>query len=168
MSHDPERSPPQRTDALHQTLAWLSAIPVALIVVLTFADVLGRYIFSSPIKGSVEIIEFAMAMVIFTALPLVTRQRGHVTVSLIDNLVQGPARRIKMVLCDGISALALGVLTWRLYLQGREDLESGSATIVLGMPHAPLSFVLTFFSGLTTLLVLVLIWRTVTAHGDAK
>ena len=167
MSQDtPQRATP-RADALQRTLGWLSAVPVALIVVLTFADVLGRYIFSSPVKGSVEIIEFAMALVIFTALPVVTRQRGHVTVSLIDNLVKGLGRKVKLVLCDAISALALGLLTWRLYLQGRDDLDSGSATIVLGLPHAPLSFTLTFFAGLTTLLVLALIWRTVSAQGES-
>ena len=168
MSQDTTQRPSPRPDALQRTLAWLSAVPVALIVVLTFADVFARYAFSSPIKGSVEIIEFAMAMVIFTALPLVTRRRGHVTVSLIDNLVKGLGRKVKLVACDAISALALGLLTWRLFLQGRDDLESGSATIVLGLPHAPLSFTLTFFAGLTTLLVLALIWRTVTAQGDAR
>lgn len=167
MSQDTTQRPSPRPDALQRTLAWLSAVPVALIVVLTFADVFARYAFSSPIKGSVEIIEFAMALVIFTALPLVTRQRGHVTVSLIDNLVQGLGRKVKLVLCDGISALALGVLTWRLFLQGQDDLKSGSATVVLGLPHATLSFTLTFFAGLTTLLMLVLIWRTVSAQGES-
>lgn len=157
-----------RADPFQRFLALLSTVPVMLIVVLTFADVLGRYLFASPVRGSVEIIEFAMALVIFTALPLVTRQRGHVTVSLIDSLVEGVGRKVKLVLCDAVSIFALGLLTWRLYLQGREDLESKSATIVLGLPHAPLSFTLTFFAGLTTLMVLVLMWRNVTAQGEAR
>jgi TRAP-type transport system small permease protein len=157
-----------RANPLQRTLALVSAVPVMLIVVLTFADVLGRYIFSSPVKGSLEIIEFAMALVIFTALPLVTRERGHVTVSLIDNMVHGLGRKIKLVLCDAFSALALGLLTWRLYLQGRDDLASGSSSVVLSLPHAPLSFTLTFFAGLTTLLMLALMWRDVTARGDAR
>ena len=164
MNQDAAPPTEPRPDALHRTLAWLSAVPVALIVVLTFADVLGRYLFSSPVRGSVEIIEFAMALLIFTALPLVTRRRGHVTVSLIDGLVTGRGQQLKQMLCDAISALALGVLTWRLYVQGRDDLESGSATIVLGLPHAPLSFALTALAGLSTVLVLSLIWRTLTSE----
>lgn len=156
-----------RPDLLFRTLGWLSALPVALIVILTFADVLGRYVFSSPVRGSLEMIEFAMALVIFTALPLITRQRGHVTVSLIDGMFKSSAcKKLKNVVCDAISALALGLLTWRLYLQGLDDLQSGSATIVLSLPHAPLSFVLTFFAGLTTCLVLALIWQTLTSHGE--
>lgn len=157
-----------RPDALDRTLTWLSAIPVALIVVLTFIDVLGRYIFASPLRGSLEIIEYAMALVIFSALPLVTRRREHVTVSLIENLVKGQARQIKVILCDLISAFALGMLTWRLYVQAAEDLESGGSTIVLNLPHAPLNFALTAFAGLSTLIVLMMIVRTVRQKGELK
>ena len=148
-------------------LGWMSALPVALIVMLTFADVLGRYIFSSPVRGSVEMIEFAMALVIFTALPLVTRNREHVTVSLVDGFFTGTGRRIKTMLCDAVSAFALGMLTWRLALQGLEDLDAETATIVLGLPHAPLSFVLTTLAGVSTLTVLVLIWNSFTNKGAA-
>ena len=168
MSHDAAQRSLERADALHRTLAWLSAVPVAMIVVLTFADVLGRYLFAAPVRGSIEMIEFAMALVIFTALPLVTRQRGHVSVSLIDNMVGRVGGKIKLVLCDAVSALALGLLTWRLGVQGQDDLASKAATIVLGLPKAPLSFALTFFAGLTTLLVLAMIWRTVNAQGDDR
>jgi TRAP-type C4-dicarboxylate transport system permease small subunit len=158
-----------RTDMLFRALGWFSAMPVALIVILTFADVLGRYVFSSPVRGSSEMIEFAMALVIFTALPLITRQRGHVTVSLIDGFLRGEgSRKIKMVLCDGVSAVALGLLTWRLYLQGLDDLESGSATIVLSLTHAPLSFTLAAFAALTTCTVLALIWKTLISNGEIK
>lgn len=147
-------------DRLDHVLTWLSALPVALIVVLTFADVFWRYVFSSPIRGNLEMIEYAMALVIFTALPRVTRQRGHVTVSLIEGLVKGQAQRIKTVLCDAISAFALGVLTWRLGLQGLENLNAGASTVVLNLSHAPLSFVLTAFAGLSTLVVLMQIWKS--------
>lgn len=152
---------------LVRTLGWLSALPVAVIVLLTFADVLGRYVFSSPIRGSVEIIEFSMALVIFTALPLVTRTRSHVTVSLIDGLVTGRSQRIKTMLCDAVSAFALGVLTWRLAVQGMDDLASSSATLVLGLPHAPLSFALTALAGVSTGVLLVLIWHSLSQKGAA-
>lgn len=158
---------PSRADPLYSVLGWLSALPVALIVVLTFADVLGRYIFSSPVRGSVELIEYAMALVIFSALPLVTRNRGHVTVSLIDGLFKGAAARAKTVLCDAISALALGLLTWRLGVQGLEDWTSGTSTVVLNLPHAPLSFALAAFAGISTLVVLLMIGNTLRQKGAA-
>jgi hypothetical protein len=69
--------------------------------------------------------------------------------------------------CDAISALALGVLTWRLYLQGQDDVASGSATIVLSLPHAPLSFVMAFFAALSTLMLMGLMVQTFKNTGDA-
>lgn len=166
MSTEPHDDDIDKT-GIFRLLGWISALPVAVIVILTFADVLGRYLFSSPVRGSVELIEFAMALVIFTALPLVTRQRQHVTVSLIDGFFKGTGLRIKTMLCDAISALALGILTWRLALQGLEDLDAETATIVLGLPHAPLSFVLTALAGVSTLVVLLLIWHSLTHKGAA-
>ena len=77
--------------------------PLALIVLLTFADVFARYLFARPIRGSVEIIQYAMALVIFTALPLVTRHRGHVTVSLVDKLLSGRAAWVRQLVCDALS-----------------------------------------------------------------
>ena len=166
MSQTHTTSSVSETRGLERILGWLSALPVALIVALTFADVLGRYIFSVPVRGSVEMIEYAMALLIFSALPLVTRQRGHVTVSLIDNLFKGRARLVQLVLCDIISAGALALLTWRLFLQGQEDLDAGTTTIVLGLPHAPLSFALSLFAGISTLLILRIIGQTGQNKGD--
>jgi TRAP-type transport system small permease protein len=125
---------------LETALGMLCALPLALVLVVTFVDVFARYLFSSPIRGSVEIIEFAMALVVFGALPLVTRSRGHVTVSLLDGVVgSAAARRAKQLLCDGLSVLALGVLAWRLWVHAGGQLAQGSRSIVLGLPHAPLS-----------------------------
>ena len=152
---------PGRRDAADQILSLLSALPLGLIVVLTFADVFARYLFSSPIRGSVEIIQFAMALVIFTALPLVTRKREHVTVSLVDGVLRGDAKRAQQVLVDAISVFALGVLTWRLWLQGGDDLAADTRTIVLGMPQAPLTFAMCAFSALATAYMLMLLTRQI-------
>jgi TRAP-type C4-dicarboxylate transport system permease small subunit len=156
---------PGRRDAADQILSLLSALPLGLIVVLTFADVFARYLFSSPIRGSVEIIQFAMALVIFTALPLVTRKREHVTVSLVDGVLRGGAKRVQQVLVDAISVFALGVLTWRLWLQGGDDLAADTRTIVLGMPQAPLTYAMCAFAALATAYMLMLLARQI--RGDA-
>ncbi len=158
-----ETTPAAESSSLHHALGILSAIPAGFIVLLTAADVLARYTFSAPIKGSVEMIEWAMALLIFTAMPLVTRQRGHVSVSLIDGLVKGSAQKFKVILCDLISAIALGIMTWRLIVQGLDDFQSKSASIVLGLPNAPLSFILAFFAAATTLVVLAMIGKNLTS-----
>ncbi len=150
-----------------QALATLSALPLALIVVLTFADVFARYLFAQPIRGSVEIIQYAMALVIFTALPLVTRSRGHVSVSLIDHLLRGGARRLQRSLCDAVSLLALAVLSWRLAAQAVSDAASGAKTIVLGLPQAPLVWLMCGLCALSTLVMARLLLDSLAGHEDA-
>ncbi|MCU0969001.1 MAG: TRAP transporter small permease [Rubrivivax sp.] len=153
---------------VERVLGVLCAVPVALIVVLTFADVFARYLFAAPIRGSLEIVEFSMALLIFMALPLVTRHRGHVTVSLIDNVVRGPARRIKAVLCDALSTVALALMAWRLWAQGLDDLDAGKHSIVLGWPHAPLTFALAACATLAAMAMAGLAWQSLQGREDTR
>jgi TRAP-type C4-dicarboxylate transport system permease small subunit len=144
------KRPSHRFDVL---LGWMSAAPLALILLLTFADVLMRYLFAMPVRGSSEMIQFAMALTIFAALPVVTRQREHIVVGIISDLVRGRVRMVKLLFCDGLSLLALGLMTWRLGIQAFEYIDSKSATIVLRLEMAPLAFVMCAFSLATCVVV---------------
>lgn len=155
-------------DGLDRWLGILSSLPLGLIVALTFLDVFARYLISAPIKGSLEIIQYAMALSIFAALPLVTRHRGHVTVSLIDGLLGAVAMRVKTILCDLISLLALLLMSWRLWIYAGESIEEKQQTIVLALPQGPLVYILAVFAALTSLLVLLDLIRQVRIPGDAS
>lgn len=141
-------------DGIDRALGLLCALPMALIVAVTFADVFARYLFASPIRGSVEIIEFAMALVIFTALPLVTRHRGHVSVSLIDGVVHGVAAKVKRVACDLVSATALVLMSWRLASHALDDAQAGTRSIVLQWPQAPLTALMAALAAVSAWMVL--------------
>ena len=149
--HANTRTGPDRVGRL---LGLMSAIPLGLIVVLTFLDVFARYLISAPIRGSVEIIQYAMALTIFAALPLVTRDREHVTVSLIDGLLKARALALKRWLCDAVSFMVLIVLTWRLWVSAGEAIEGERRTVVLGLPEGPLVYVMSVFALLTAAVVL--------------
>ena len=142
-------------DSLDRWLGLMSSLPLGLIVVLTFLDVFARYMFSAPIKGSLEIIQYAMALSIFAALPLVTRHRGHVTVSLIDGMLSETLLAAKNKICDVISLVALLLMSWRLWIYAGESMEQNQQTIVLALPQGPLIYTLSVFATLTSVLVLV-------------
>ncbi len=153
--------PPVSTGSrFEKILGWMSAIPLTLILVLTFADVLMRYLFARPVRGSSELIQFAMALTIFAALPVVTRQREHICVSLTDGLFRGRARVAKLLACDAVSLLALALIAWRLGIQAVEYIDSKAATIVLGLGMAPLTFVMCAFAVLTCAVVILQMAQT--------
>jgi TRAP-type C4-dicarboxylate transport system permease small subunit len=156
---------PGAANALDRWLGLMSSLPLALIVVLTFLDVFARYLIAAPIRGSLEIIQYAMALSIFAALPLVTRHRGHVTVSLIDGLLSHSAMRWKTMVCDLVSLLALVTISWRLWIYAGESVEQKTQTIVLALPQGPLVYALALFAALTSVLVIVDLVRQIGALG---
>ena len=63
----------------------LSALALFAIMVLTFFDVSGRKLLSHSIPGSLELTELLMVVVIFGALPLVSRRGEHVVFDSLDS-----------------------------------------------------------------------------------
>ncbi len=127
-----------KTDRIDAVLGLLCAVPCLAMVVLTFADVFARYLFAAPVRGSLEVIEFCMALTIFTALPLVTRHRGHVSVGLFNGIGPKGVQRLRRICCDALSLLALLLLAWRLWSYAMASAEAGTRTMVLRLPEAPL------------------------------
>ncbi|MBL8342626.1 MAG: TRAP transporter small permease [Rubrivivax sp.] len=164
----PSTRPPGPVVWLERALGVFSALPVALIVLLTFVDVFGRYVFSSPVRGGVEITEHAMALVIFAALPLVTRQRAHISVGVLDGMKRGTFTRIRTTLCDLIAAGGLALITWRVAAQALDDRKSGTASVVLGLPQAPLGYAMTVLAAAATLAALGLAWTSLRTAGEAQ
>ena len=149
------RAPHVRDDTLDRLLGLASAVPLALIVVLTFVDVFARYVFSRPVQGATEIIQFAMALTVFVALPLVTRHHEHVAVGLLEARLQHAFGRSVPWSCDAISLAALLLIAWRLWVQAGEYVTSRTATIVLGLPMAPLAYAMAFFAAFSAAVVAV-------------
>ncbi|WBY00251.1 TRAP transporter small permease [Ramlibacter tataouinensis] len=136
-------------DRFDATLGVLCAIPGALMVGLTFVDVFARYLFAAPVRGSLEIIEFCMALVIFTALPLVTRHGEHVRVGLLEDLGPPWLRRARRLACDLVGAVVLSVVGWRLWVYADASLAAGTRTMVVGLPEAPLAYAMAVLSGVS-------------------
>lgn len=156
------------TTNLERGLKWACVLPIAVILVLTFIDVFMRYVFARPVTGATEIIRFCMALSVFAGFPILTRDRGHITVSLIDNLLKPHALRIKQALCDFISLLALVLLAWRLWDQAQLYIHSQAATIVLDLPMAPLTFALFGFAVLTAILLAAASLRSLRATSATR
>lgn len=151
------RCPPWLDHALQAACA----LPLAGILLLTFTDVLMRYLFARPLTGATELIRFAMALSIFAGLPLLTRDRGHITVSLMNGLLSAHWLRLRQVFCDLVSLGVILLLAWQLFEQGLQYQQTQATTLVLEMPMAPLAWVMAAFSLLTALLLARVTWHDV-------
>ncbi len=118
-------------------LGTVVAADLAAMMVLTFFDVSGRKLFTHPIYGAYEVTEFMMGVLIFCALPLVTAREGHVTIDIMDHFVPRGAMRAQRIAVSLISAVALGIMAWRLWILSLSHMHTNEVTMTLHIPHGP-------------------------------
>lgn len=80
------------------------------LMLVTVVDVVGRYFLSAPLRGSNEMMEFGLAAMLGVALPLVSAQRGHIVIGLIDNLVGPAGRRWQVRVVELVAACATSLI----------------------------------------------------------
>ena len=103
--------------AVDRLLGWVLSILVAGMMLLTFVDVAGRELFSSPLIIAPELTTVGLAAMVYIGLPLVSYRDEHITISLFENLFRGRAKSIKRgVVALLLAALSL-VLAERLWVQ---------------------------------------------------
>lgn len=101
---------------LRKLIRLISSIPmltasVALfaLMVLTFSDVVMRSAFNMPIEAATELIRIAIAIIVFSALPIVSARSEHIAVDLLDPIfVRSPLMRFR----DALVALVCGLMLW--------------------------------------------------------
>ncbi len=152
---------------LRRALLSVSAILLFAMMALITLDVGGRYLFNAPIAGSFEVTQFLLALLIFAALPVVTRDDTHISVSLVENLLKGRARFVQRLLVLIVDAVAVGVIAWRLWIGGDQLAEGKQVTGYLEWPIAPLAYAMSVLAGVAFLTVLAMIWRHVANGGSA-
>src|SRR3546814_7503451 len=98
-------------------------------MVCTFVDVVGRYVFNSPLPGALELTEIMMASLIFTILPVVSARSDHITVDLLVLPRSSMLRRIQNLAINVTSAIMLAVLAWQLWLHAADRSEEHTSEL---------------------------------------
>lgn len=159
---DFDAPPPQPTDFLGRLCSWLSdfgAWVLFALMLMTCADVFGRYLFNSPLDGGTELTEFALAIIVFSTLPIVTLTAGHVVVELIDfklgsAVSAGAKRALNLVWALVFSGIAYG--TWKL---GARAIKRAEVSEYL---HIPVGYILYFSVACLILGSCACLWRCFT------
>lgn len=117
---------------------------LAVMMFLTGADVISRYMFNAPVKGAFELTEFLLAMLVACTIARCSLHKGHVSVTFIlarlPIRAQGVINIITIILSLGLFIL----ITWRSFVFARILLASGSTSATLLIPMFPFAIVLGF------------------------
>ncbi len=140
-------------------LGIVAAALLFCLMALTCVDVVGRYLFNSPIRGGFEVTEMLLAGLIFTALPLVTLRGDHVTVDLLEPVTPPLLLRLQHVGACLVGAIATGYLSYRLWVRAVLMDNAGETTAQLKLKLAYLTYGMALLVGLTAIAFLILACR---------
>jgi TRAP-type C4-dicarboxylate transport system permease small subunit len=128
-----------------------SAILMAMML-LTFVDVVARYLFNRPVPGGFELTELGLLVLIFAGLPLVSHADEHVTMDFIDRLLGPPARRLLERAVHGVCAAFFFVAAWLVWLKADRIWEYRDATDVLRVLYGPFVYFMAVMIALSGLI----------------
>jgi len=112
----------------------IAACGLFFLMMLTVADVFGRYLFNNGVDGAFEITQLGLAIIIFAEMPVVTWRGGHILVDLLDSTLGHKIVRILAMfsaLAISTSFYVIGVRIWQL---GERKLRRGEVTEYLELP----------------------------------
>jgi TRAP-type C4-dicarboxylate transport system permease small subunit len=127
-----------------------SAILFALMLI-TFADVVSRYLFNWPLRGAFEITELLLLVLIFAGLPLVSHADEHVTMDFIDRILPPRAVGALIRLVHGLSAAVMFFLAWQVWIKASRIAAYGDTTDVLRIAVGPFVYFMSAAIALTGL-----------------
>ena len=113
----------------------LAALILFALVILTCVDVIGRYFFSMPVVGAVELVRIFMAGVIFFSLPAMFFRNDHVCVDLIAILMRGRLGWIISILMLIVSIYVAWRVGDRVFDYAVRAHEDGDKTEYLDIPR---------------------------------
>lgn len=146
-------------------LTLVSSLALAVLLVVTFAGVIMRYVFNAPILGSNEIIELTSVVLVMLAMPSAAQAEAHIRVDVFDGIIGALGRLVGDVLARGISITLLAILGWRSWGKLADSAEYGDATNMLSIPLWPFYGLLVLGAALYALVLAIqlvdIIWSGV-------
>jgi TRAP-type C4-dicarboxylate transport system permease small subunit len=156
MTTAPTPSRPSEAGAwLDRVLGAAAAVLLFGLMALTTADVIGRYLFNSPLRGAFEITELLLLTLIFAGLPLASRADEHVALDFIDMVLTPGGRLFVRRLVDLICGLLILGLAWRVWIKAGKIAGYGDTTEVLRLPVAPFVYFMAVMVAITGIVHLV-------------
>lgn len=111
----------------------IGAICVALMMLHVTADVAGRYLFGSPLPGTIAMVSnYYMVILTFIALGVAAEKRAHISVEVFSDLLPPRARKVLVVFAElvtGAVIIALMIGGWSEAMKktaGGATIEQGS------------------------------------------
>lgn len=148
--------------SVSRVAAVIAAIVLALMMLLTVVDVVGRYFFNSPIKGTWEMVGLLLICAGTWGLGYCQMQKGHISISIILQRFSPRGQAILQGITYLIGLAAFSLICWRVFLMAKRYflVAKGNVTDTLGIPVAPFMLMLSIGAGIMALILIIDLVRT--------
>lgn len=155
-------TPPMKR--LPSMFAAVTAIALFAMMLLTFADVVGRKIVGNSLPGAVELTEIFMMLMIFFALPLASLAGEHIVFDLLDRVMPPRALAWQKVVSHALSGLIMLGASWVVAQRAARTMEFGDTTARLEIRLGPFHWMIAVMLVVTAIAHVWLAWRSRPSH----
>ena len=132
-------------DWLIDISAFAGALIVLYVALTIGANVLGRYVFESPLKWALPTTEYSLLYLTFLAAPVVLRREGHVRMTAITERMGNTGKLWFYIVGSFISSAVCGILTWKALDKTVEEFQSGAVLLSgIEVPRAAVTWVIPY------------------------
>lgn len=118
-------------------MSYLGVMALFVMMVITMADVVARYVFNTPLLGVFELTEFLVLILVFSFIAYTQAENSHVSV---DFLVARFPKRLRTLveLFNRTACLILmALIAYMGFLKALEMKQVGETSLNLGIPAYP-------------------------------
>ena len=125
---------------LDKTFGVAAGVILFLLMLVVTVDVIGRYIFTAPLRGSFEYIQICMALIVFLALPVIVAREENVQVEVFEVFIPKRLRPFARLLGFALSIAIVAGLVWISFNRASSFHSSGERFVLLPAPLYPVAY----------------------------
>ena len=121
-------------ERVQRSQLWLAAGALLILMMVTVLDVLMRYLFTRPIRASLDTVEVMLLVFVFNGMAAAFFSRRHIVIDLLDGVLGARMTSVLIRIADILSVLCLLLLAWAMLLPASQAYQYGDAKMELPIP----------------------------------
>ena len=123
--------------------SWLGALAASATVIVIIINILGRFLFKSPLHGTIELVELMTVLVVYSVLPYTELYKRHVHVELLVSQFSGRVKDYIAAIMSFAGTVFFLVMSWQAAKLAWENISpTVRETDTLSIPFAPFVFMI--------------------------
>lgn len=132
----------------------IGSAALGVMMLMNVVNVALRYFFDRPIKGTLEVTELLMVIIVFFAIGYTAMLKGHIVISILTSQLSETAQAIGDSIAYFISVVFCCLIIWQSFVQSQISRQHNDIIGAMDVPVFPFYYVLVLGSALMCLVFL--------------